>query len=111
MIYLHIVIIVQVILYSALINGQTATCTRFESEKKIDGIQGYAMFKKYENQCGDNTSVVLKYTNCHFQIFPNLRTIYWFCKGYCQVEMTIHVDVIGCLKGNYNIYFLFIFRE
>ena len=117
---LYIFVIVQVILCSAsLVNGQAVAWGAFGIEKKIDGIQGYAMLKKYENQCGDMTTVVLKYTDCHVEsielnitkikaIIPNLKTLYGFCKGYCRVgKMIIHVDVIGCTKGEY-IYIYFI---
>ena len=120
MISLYIFVIVQVIFCSAsLLNGQTVTCSAFGIEKKINGIQGYTMFKKHENQCGDMSTIVLRYTDCHVEsielnitkikaIFPNLKTLYWFCKGYCRIgEMNIHVDVIGCAKGEY-IYIYFI---
>ena len=120
MISLYIFVIVQVIFCSAsLVNGQTVTCSAFGIEKKINGIQGYTMFKKHENQCGDMSTIVLRYTDCHVEsielnitkikaIFPNLKTLYWFCKGYCRIgEMNIHVDVIGCAKVNIFIYILF----
>ena len=78
------------------------------------------MFRQYENQCDDVTSVVIKYTNCHVETinlnitrikenFPSVRTIYWFCKGYCHIsDKIIDVDIVGCLKGK-NIQFFFIF--
>ena len=109
--YIVLIIISQ---YSVLnVTSQTATCSRYESEKQIKGIEGLMTFKRYENQCSDNTTIVLTYDKCHVEsiglnvtkirlIFPNLRTLYWFCKGFCYLEdSNIHVNVIGCREGKY----------
>ena len=103
--YIVLIIISQ---YSVLnVNSQTVTCSRYENEKEIKGIEGLMIFRRYENHCGDNTTIVLKYDKCHVEsiglngtkirlIFPNLRTLYWFCKGFCYLEESnIHLNVIG----------------
>ena len=69
-----------------LVDMQIVTCSRYGIEKTIEGIQGFNIFKQYENQCRDEKSVVLKYGNCHVEYlelnvtrirmnFSKLRTI------------------------------------
>ena len=110
-----------VVFFSHYVDSQSVTCSRYRIEKDIEGISCLKIFRQYEYQCGDSSIVVLKYVKCQIesiglnitkikQNFPNMRTLYWYCKGYCYVEESnIHVDVVGCVKGKYTI-FLFIFR-
>ena len=110
-----------VVIFSQYVDSQSVTCRSYGIEKHIEGIAGLKIFRQYESQCGDNSTVVLKYMNCQIesiglnitkikQRFPNLRTLYWNCKSYCYInDSDIHVDIIGCEKGKYTIN-LFIFR-
>ena len=116
-----ILVIVLIFILSDCVASQSVTCSRNGIEKKIEGIAGLNIFRQYEDQCGDESTVVLKYMKCDIgsiglnitrikQHFPKLRTLYWGCKGYCFViDSNVHVDVIGCEKGKYTI-ILFIFR-
>ena len=114
-------VVVLVVILRDCVASQSVTCSRNGIEKNIEGIAGLNIFRQDEDQCGDESTVVLKYMKCEIgsiglnitrikQHFPNLRTLYCDCKGYCFVnESNVHVDVIGCEKGKYTI-ILFIFR-
>ena len=114
-------LIVLIVFFKDCIDSQSVTCSRQGIEKYIKGIVGLKIFRQYEDQCGDKSTVVLKYMNCHIEsIGPNItkikenftymRTLIWNCKGYCFINKSnINVDVIGCVKGKYKI-ILFIFR-
>ena len=113
--------IVLIVFISHCVESQSVTCSRHGIEKNIEGIASLKIFRQYEHRCGDKSTVVLKYVKCQVkgiglnitkikQIFPNMKTLFWGCKGYCYINVSnIHVDVIGCVKGKYT-FILFIFR-
>ena len=96
------------------VRTQTVTCSRYGIEKNIEGIDNLKIFRQYEYQCGDISTIVLKYAKCKIesiglnitrlkQNFPSLKTLYWYCTGYCYVsESIVNVNVIGCEKGKYK---------
>ena len=56
----------------------------------------YALLKKYEKQCVDQNTVLLRYIYCQVEIisssvtkilknFPYVKTFYWYCDGYCNL--------------------------
>ena len=80
------------------------------------------VFNDYLNRCGEENAIVLMYRQCYIgdimipisdilDNYPSLKTLYWNCKGNCNVPDT-YVDIIGCTPGNCNlIIILYHFRS
>ena len=75
----------------------------------IVGLKSFDDFQNYGIKCGDYHVVALVYEDCYIgQIslplmniilsYPNLRIIYWRCKGYC-VHPDTGITVVGCNSG------------
>ena len=77
--------IVLIVFISHHVESQSVTCSRHGIENNFEGIASLKIFRQYEDQCGDKSTVVLKYVKCQVesiglnitkikQIFPNMRT-------------------------------------
>ena len=83
-------------------------CRTVNNEKWITGIQGQRQYEKYREMCISKEDIVLRYYACLIdgvilnterlsKIYPNLKVIYWQCRGYCSVSTkTSSLHVYGC---------------
>ena len=98
-------------LYQSSIDCYHVECNFYKdtSHLHIVGLRSFEDFKNYGIKCGDYDIVTLVYEDCYLgQItlplrniilsYPNLRTLYWRCKGYC-VHQDTRITVVGCSSG------------
>ena len=84
------------------------TCRTVGNEKWIAGLQGLSQYKKYNEMCISIEDIVVRYYACLIdgvilnterlnKIYPNLKVIYWHCRGLCNVSTKIStLHVYGC---------------
>ena len=85
------------------------TCKTVGSERWISGIQGHK--ERYNGNCITSEDIIVRYIRCFIDgvilnvtgishIYPNIRAVYWQCRGYCTISnpsSTIHV--YGCKQS------------
>ena len=87
------------------------TCKTVGSERWISGIQGHKEYERYNGNCITSEDIIVRYIRCFIDgvilnvtgishIYPNLRAVYWQCRGYCTISnpsSTVHV--YGCKQS------------
>ena len=93
------------------ISDTDITCRTVANEKWIAGLQGLRQYEKYNEMCISNEDIVLRYYACLVdgvklnterlnKIYPNLKVIYWQCRGFCTVSTKISsLHVYGCQQS------------
>ena len=71
---------------------------------------------KYEKICITDQDILVRYIRCYIdgalldvkrlkELFPNLQTLFWQCKGYCVISnLIIGFEVHGCSQGEYIVF-------
>ena len=89
------------------------TCKKVGNEKWLSGIQGQKNYLKYQKICIRDQNILVRYIRCYIdcavldvkrlkELFPNLKTIFWQCKGYNVISNPIiGFEVHGCSQGKY----------
>ena len=114
---MYLVIVLSVLsLFPVNVYG-VLTCKTVGSEKWISGMQGHKDYEQYNRNCIKKEDVIVRYIRCLIDgvmlnvteishTYPNLRVVYWQCRGYCTISSpSTTVHVYGCKQSKYILMF------